>query len=92
MDGDGFAEDLRVLAKYMVIHHIFVGVNIDIGKDQPSDHANDQRDGVFLEDVYVMGAEQSGTPVLFLEPASIVLIAHAGQKFSELYHRWAGCK
>ena len=39
-----------------------------------------------------MDAEQSGTPVLFLEPASIVLIAHAGQKFNELYHRWAGGK
>jgi hypothetical protein len=76
----------------MVIHHIFVGVNIDIGKDQPGDHANDQRDGELLEDVYVMGAEQSGTPVLFLEPAPIVLIAHAGQKLRELYHRWSGGK
>ena len=92
MDGNGLAEDLRVLAEDMVIHHIFVGVNIDIGKDKPGNHANDQRDGELLEDVYVMGAEQSGTPVLFLEPASILLIAHAGQKFSELYHRWAGCK
>jgi len=45
-----------------------------------------------LEDVYVMGAEQSGTPVLILEPAPIVLIAHAGQKLNELYHRWAGGK
>ena len=86
MDGDGFAEDLRVLAKYMVIHHIFVGVNIDIGKDQPGDHANDQRDGELLEDVYVMGAEQSGT-LVFFEPAPVALIAHTGQKLRELYHR-----
>ena len=87
MDGDGFAEDLRVLAKDMVIHHTFVGVNIDIGKYQPGDHANDQRDGELLEDVYVMGAEQSGTLVLFFEPTPIALIAHTGQKLSELYHR-----
>ena len=87
MDGDGFAEDLRVLAKDMIIHHIFVGVNIDIGKDQPGDHANDQRDGELLKDVYVVGAEQSGTLVLFLESAPIALIAHAGQELTELYHR-----
>ena len=61
MDGDGFAEDLRVLAKDMVIHHTFVGVNIDIGKYQPGDHANDQRDGELLQNADVMGSQQCTT-------------------------------
>jgi hypothetical protein len=49
----------------MEVHHVFVGVDIDVGKDQPGDNADYQRDGELLENGYVMGAEQTNT--LFIE-------------------------
>ena len=58
MDRYRFAEDLGVLAKDMEVHHVLVGMDVDIGKDQTGDHADDQRDGELLEKVYVVWAEQ----------------------------------
>ena len=42
----------------MEVHHGFVGVDVDVSKDQPGDNADYQRDGKLLEDGYVVGAEQ----------------------------------
>ena len=61
MDRDRFAEDLGVVAEDVVVHHVFVGVDVDVGKDQAGDHADDQRYGELLEEVYVVRAEQSTT-------------------------------
>ena len=74
VDRHRFAEDLGVLAEDMEVHHLFVGVDVDVRKDQPSDNTDYQRDGELLEDGYVMRAEQR--KILSLKgPVSVPFIA-----------------
>jgi hypothetical protein len=74
VDRHRFAEDLGVLAEDMEVHHLFVGVDVDVCKDQPSDNTDYQWDGELLEDGYVMRAEQR--KILSLKgPVSVPFIA-----------------
>ena len=45
----------------MVVHHIFVGMDVDIGENQPGDNADDQRYGELLQEADVVGSEQCTT-------------------------------
>ena len=61
MNRDGITEYLGAVAEDVEVDHVFVGMDIDVGKDQTANHADDQRYGELLEDSYVVGAEQSST-------------------------------
>ena len=75
VDRHRLTEYLGVFTEYMEVHHVFVGVDVDVGKDQPSDNADYQRDGELLEDSYVVGAKQC--KILSLQrPVPVPLIAH----------------
>ena len=58
MDRDRFAENLGVFAEDVVVNHVFIGMDVDVGKDQPGNHANDQRDGELLQKTDVVCSEQ----------------------------------
>ena len=48
MGRDRLAEDVDVLPKEVIVNQLFVEVNIDVGHHEASDNANNQREGIIL--------------------------------------------
>ena len=62
VDRNRLPEDLGVVAEDVEIHHAFIGMDVNVGKDQPGNHANDEWYGELLKEAYVMWAEQRYSP------------------------------
>ena len=51
MDRDRLAEDVDVLSEEVIVNQFFVEVRIDVGHHEASDNADNQRDGIILNQV-----------------------------------------
>ena len=107
VDGDVLAEDVEVvevvvlavvqegpLPKFQEVelHHVVVDVEVDIGPHQPDNHAQDEGDGVFLQEGYVTS---DPGPRTTLEPDARLCAARprsaTSLKRRRLYHHRQRC-